>query len=417
MKSPFSRRKFLKTTSLGASAMAVSTSSYGRIVGANDRISVGIIGCGVRGQGGHMKGIHTHAKTQNVEITAVCDPWRVKREEAAHRVKEWYGRKPRQFVSYRELLAMKDLDAVMIASCDHQHTTHLQSVAEAGKDVYCEKPLGMDFERVKSACDVVRKSGVVFQAGTQLRSRPSMTGCRELFRKGVLGKVSRIEQCRNGAQPFWYSYLKEAKPEDVAWEEFLMDRPMRPFSSEQFTGWMGYRDFCDGPIPQLGSHFIDLVHYITGAKYPESAVAQGGTFTWKDRYQFTAPDHVEATWIYPEGFMVSYTSNHGNSGGNTFSIFGDQGVMDLLDWDAPTVAGTGVYPGKKTTLGEKTPVVHISRPDHFLDWLQCIRSRNTPVASIKAGYGHAVAVIMAVKAFDSGHRQVYDATRREIRAG
>ena len=156
---------------------------------------------------------------------------------------------------------------------------------------------------------------------------------------------------------------------------------MRPFSSEQFTGWMGYRDFCDGPIPQLGSHFIDLVHYITGAKYPESAVAQGGTFTWKDRYQFTAPDHVEATWIYPEGFMVSYTSNHGNSGGNTFSIFGDQGVMDLLDWDAPTVAGTGVYPGKKTTLGEKTPVVHISRPDHFLDWLQCIRSRNTPVAS------------------------------------
>ena len=158
-----------------------------------------------------MKGIHTHAKTQNVEITAVCDPWRVKREEAAHRVKEWYGRKPRQFVSYRELLAMKDLDAVMIASCDHQHTTHLQSVAEAGKDVYCEKPLGMDFERVKSACDVVRKSGVVFQAGTQLRSRPSMTGCRELFRKGVLGKVSRIEPVPKRRPAFLVQLLERGK--------------------------------------------------------------------------------------------------------------------------------------------------------------------------------------------------------------
>ncbi len=417
MKSPLSRRQFLKTTSLGASAMAASTSSYGRIVGANDRISIGIIGCGARGQNGLMKGIHAHAESQNVEITAVCDPWRVKREEAAHQVKEWYGREPRRCVSYRDVLALKDLDAVMIASCDHQHTTHLQSAAEAGKDVYCEKPLGRDLERVKSACDIVRKSGVVFQTGTQLRSGPGMTGCRELFRKGVLGRVSRIEQCRNGARPYWYNYLEDAKPEDVVWEEFLMDRPMRPFSSEQFTGWMGYRDYCDGPIPTLASHFLDLVHYITGAKYPDSAVAQGGTFTWKDRYQFTAPDHVQATWIYPEGFMVSYSSNLGNGSGNSFSIFGDEGVMDLLDWDAPTVAGNGVFPEKKTTLAEEIPIVHVPRPDHFLDWLQCIRSRNTPVASIEAGYQHSVAVIMAVEAFDSGQRQVYDATCGEIHKG
>ena len=417
MKNSFSRRQFLKSTSMGASGMAMSSSSYGRIVGANDRISIAIVGCGGRGQKAHMTGVHKHAKGQNIEITAVCDPWRVRREEAAHQVKTWYGREPRKFVSYRELLALDDVDAVMIASCDHQHTTHLQATAAAGKDVYCEKPLGMDLERVKTACDEVSKSGVVFQAGTQLRSRPSMTGCRELFRKGVLGKVSRIEQRRNGSRPFWYGYLKKAKPEDVVWEEFLMDRPGRPFSSEQFTAWMGYRDYCDGPIPQLATHFVDLVHYITGAKYPDSVVAQGGIFTWKDRHRFTVPDHVQATWTYPEGFMVSYSSNFGNGSGNSFSIFGDQGVMDLLDWNAPTVAGNGVHRSKKTTLAARTPVAHVSRPDHYLDWLQCIRSRNTPNASIEAGYQHSVAAIMAVKAADSGRRQVYDAGRREIQAG
>ena len=416
MKSYYSRRKFLKAAAAGSTALALSAVSYGRVIGANDRLSIGIIGCGGRGLGSHMPDIHKHSENQNAEITAVCDPWRLRREEAAAKVKEWFGREARQFSSYRDLLALKDVDAVTIASCDHQHTTHLEAAAKAGKDVYCEKPLAMDFEKLCKTYDAVKEAKIVVQIGTQLRSLPSFTGCRELYKTGILGTVSRIEQCRNGEQPYWYSYVKDVKEQDVDWKEFLMDRPARSFDPVLYSGWYGYREFSDGPVPGLGSHFIDLVHYITGAQFPISCVCLGGTFTWKDEHKFTCPDHVQALWIYPEGFMVSYSTNFGNGSGNSFKIFGDEGVLDMVDWMAPvlTAEGGGKRKGK---IRGKNPVQEVQRPDHFLDWLQCIRSRQTPNASIEAGYQHAVACLMAVRAFDTGKRMIYDHAKRQIREG
>jgi predicted dehydrogenase len=362
-----------------------------------------------------MPGVNKHAKQQNIEITALSDPWAVPRERAAAAVKEWYGRSPRSFVSYRDVIALRDVDAVMIASCDHQHTTHLEAAATAGKDIYCEKPLAMDFDRLKAACDAVTAATVIVQIGTQLRSYPSFTGCRKLYQSGALGTVSRIEQCRNGSTPYWYSRIKEVKKSDVDWGEFLMHRPLRPFNAAHYSGWYGYRDFSDGSIPGLGSHFIDLVHYITGASFPASVVAQQATFTWKDDYAFTCPDHVQAAWIYPEGFLVSYSTNFGNGQGNSFRIYGDQGVMDMANWNKPTCNGSGG--NKKGPLGKEAPVEPVSGPDHFLDWLQCLRSRKQPNAPIEAGYQHAVAVLMAVRAADTGRRQVYDPDKREIKNG
>ena len=408
-----SRRSFLKTASAGAAALSMTASNRARAVGANDRLRIGIVGCGSRGQNAHMAGVHAHDKKENVEFVAVCDPWRVQREAAAALVKNWYGTKAQQFVSYRDLLEKADVDAVMIASCDHQHTTHLKATAEAKKDVYCEKPLSMDLESLKAACDAVKANDVVAQIGTQLRSYESMTGCRELYRKGTLGTVGRIEQHRNSTRPYWYSRVQEAKEEDVDWQEFLMDRPMRPFDPVQFTGWYGYRDFSGGPIPGLASHFIDLVHYITGAEFPTKATCMGGTYTWKDEYNFTCPDHVATEWEYPEGFMVSYSTNFGNGSGNTFKFFGNEGVLDCADWKHPILTREGTPKSK----GEPEAVKLVERPDHMLDWLQCIRNRKTPNASIDAGYQHAVAVIMSMLAYDTGRRQIYDKEKREIREG
>jgi len=417
MQTSYSRRKLLKTAAAGSAALALSAASYSRVLGANDRISIGIIGCGGRGLGAHMPGVHEHAKSQNIEITAVCDPWRLRQEEAATKAKEWYGREARKFSSYRDLIALKDVDAVMIASCDHQHTTHLKAAAEAGKDAYCEKPLAMTLDSLKDACDAVKKAKIVVQIGTQLRSLPSFTGCRELYRTGILGKVGRIEQCRNGERPYWYGYVKDVKKEDVDWQEFLMDRPMRPFDPVLYSGWYGYREFSDGPVPGFGSHFIDLVHYITGAKFPTSCVCLGGTFTWKDEHNFTCPDHVQALWIYPEGFMVSYSTNFGNGSGNSFKIFGDQGVLDMVNWNAPILTAEGANPKKKGPIRGKNPVKDVPMPDHFLDWLQCLRTRQPPNASIDAGYQHAVACIMAMQSYDTGKRMIYDHQKREIRPG
>lgn len=405
-----SRRTFLKSAS---TAVAMTASSYARAAGANDRISIGVIGCGQRGRA-LMADLHRHDKEQNVEITAVCDPWRLAREQAAARANEWYGRAPRQFVSYRGVLPLDDVDAVIIASCDHQHTTHLEAAAKAKKDAYCEKPLGKSLEKLKAACDAVRENDVIVQVGTQLRSMASMTGCRELYKTGILGAVARIEQCRNAPEPYWRSRVTDVKEEDVHWKEFLMDLPMRPFDPVQYSGWYGYREFSDGPVPGWGSHFIDLVHYITGAKFPTSAVCLGGTFTWVEEHKFTCPDHVQALWVYPEGFMVSYSTNFGNGSGNTFKMFGDQAVLDLANWDVPTLRAEGAARGK-VGAAETKPVEPIDRPDHMLDWLQCLRSRGTPNASIDAGYQHSVACILAMRAFDTGRRQTYDAAKRKIR--
>ncbi|HUV63513.1 MAG TPA: Gfo/Idh/MocA family oxidoreductase [Sedimentisphaerales bacterium] len=413
----YSRRKFLKTATAGSAALALSAASYSRVLGANDRISIGQIGCGGRGVGAHMAGVHKHQDTQNFEITAVCDPWRLRQEEAAAKTKEWYGREARKFSSYRDLIALKDVDAVMIASPDHWHTTHLEAVAKAGKDTYCEKPLAMRLDKLKKACDAVKEAKIVAQIGTQLRSYPTFTGCRELYRSGILGTVGRIEQCRNSERPYWYGYMKDVKAEDVNWKEFLLDRPMRPFDPVLFSGWYGYREFSDGPVPGLGSHFIDLVHYITGAKFPTSCVCLGGTFTWKDEHNFTCPDHVQALWTYPEGFMVSYSTNFGNGSGNSFKIFGDQGVLDMVNWNAPFLTAEGANSRKKGPIRGKNPVQEIERPEHFLDWLQCLRTRKTPNASIDAGYQHAVAVIMAMQSYDEGRRMLYDPEAREIRPG
>ncbi len=416
MKRSFSRRTFLKSGVGGSAAIVFSAASYGRIKGANDRISIGVIGCGGRGVGAHMAGVAPYAKEQNIEITAVCDPWRLRREEASAKANETYGRPARQFASYRELLALEDVDAVMIASPDHAHTTHLKAAAEAGKDAYCEKPLAMDFDKLKAACDAVKKANIVVQIGTQLRSLPSFTGCRELYKTGILGTVGRIEQCRNGEKPYWYGYVKDVKKEDVDWQEFLMDRPSQPFDPVKYSGWYGYREFSDGPVPGLGSHFIDLVHYITGAKFPSHCVCLGGTFTYKDEHNFTCPDHVQALWIYPEGFMVSYSTNFGNGSGNSFKIFGDQGVLDMVQWTKPVLTAEGGAKRMGQIRG-RNPVEDVPHDDHFLDWLKCLRSRGTPNASIEAGYQHAVACLMAVRSFDTGKRTIYDAAKREIREG
>lgn len=417
MKKQTTRRTFLKHAAAGAALASVTAKSHAQATGANERIRIALIGCGDRGKGAHLPGVARYAKEQNIEIVAVADPWKVAREEGAALVADKFGNKPAQYVSYRDIMERDDIDAVMIASCDHQHTTHLEAAARAGKHVYCEKPIARDLDKLKRAVDAVKESKVVCQVGTQLRSYPSFTGCKAVYESGILGNVARIEQRRNGWRPYWYGRLKPVKREDVDWEEFLMDVPDMGFRDDLYSGWYGYRAFNDGPVPQLGVHYIDLVHYITGATFPTSVVCLGDTYTWKDEHNFDCPDHVQAEWRYPEGFMVSYATNFGNESGNSFKAYGDQGVLDMQDWRNPKLTDEEMRASKKGVIGGTKAVEDIDTPDHMLNWLQCMRDGNTPNASIDAGYQHAVAVIMAMRAYDTGQRQTYDPEKRTIQAG
>jgi predicted dehydrogenase len=417
MNNPITRRTALKLAGGAAAALAapasVSAATQRRALGANDRIRIGIIGCGDRGRNAHMKGLHAHLAAMNFEIVAVCDPWRVAREQANALVKEWFGRDAQQCASYRQLLELKDLDAVTIASPDHVHTLHLEAAARAGKHIYVEKPMAMEFDNLVRAVDAVKEAGTVVQVGTQLRSLPSIVGARDLYRTGIFGQLSRVEECRNSEQPYWYRYLKDVKEEDVDWKEFLHDRPMRPFRSDVYSGWYGHYEFSHGPTPGFGAHFIDMMNFITGAKFPTSCVCLGGTFTWKDEHNFTAPDCVQATWVYPEGFLVSISNNLGNGAGSTRKFYGDKGVLKVDNWNAPIYNCEGSPRRDGTIRGDK-PVTPVDHPDHFLNWLQCLRSGATPNASIDAGYQHAVAVIMAMTSYETGRKTVYDPIKRTI---
>jgi len=417
MKSQMSRRNLLKTAGVAAAATALSScvtaATRRRSIGANDRIRIGIIGCGDRGRNAHMKGLYAHVKETNFEIVAVSDPWRVAREQANGLVKEWFGRDAQQCVSYRQLLECKDLDAVTIASPDHVHTLHLEAAARADKHIYVEKPMAYDFDALVRAVDAVKKAGTVVQVGTQLRSLPGIVGARDLFRTGIFGRLSRVEECRNSEKPYWYRYLKDVKEADVDWKEFLSGRPMRPFRADLYSGWYGYYEFSKGPTPGFGAHFMDMMHFITGATLPSSCVCLGGTCTWKDEHNFTAPDCIQATWLYPEGFLVSVANNMGNGAGNTRKFYGDKGVLNVDNWAAPTYNCEG-SPLRDGTIRGTNDVKPVDHPDHFLNWLQCLRSGETPNASIDAGYQHAVAVLMAMKSYETGRKTVYDPAKRQI---
>ncbi len=414
------RRGFLQTAAGLALGTALSSrrpltaAEHRRAPGSNGRIRIGIIGCGDRGCNAHMPGIHQHVGAVDFEITAVCDPWRLAREKASAKVRAWFGRDAAAFGSYRDLLARGDVDAVMIASPDHVHTTHLEAAARAGKHIYVEKPMATEMANLVRAVDAVKQAGVIVQVGTQLRSLPGIVGARDLFQSGVLGQLSRIEECRNNERPYWYNYLKDVKEEDVDWKEFLHDRPSRPFRADVYSGWYGYHEFSRGPISGYGAHFIDMVHFITGAKFPASCVCLGGTFTWRDEHAFTAPDCVQATWIYPEGFLVSSSNNLGNGYGSGRKLYTDQGVLKIDNWNAPTYSAEGGPRRDRTIRGDK-PVPPVPRPDHFLDWLQCVRDGGIPHAPIEAGYQHAVAVLMADESYRTGRKVVYDPAQREIR--
>jgi predicted dehydrogenase len=380
-----------------------------RILGANDRFGVAVIGCGSRGL---IREVLQFAKEANVEVMAVCDTWRVQRENAVATARKASGKAPEAFVHYQDVLALKQVDAVLISTPDHQHCTMLNAAIRAGKDVYVEKPLAMNMKELLEAVDTVQKSDRVVQMGTQVRSFPSAVGARAFVQSGGLGTIFKIEQSRNGYRPYWHRLgERPVQQSDVAWKAFLMHRKPRPWDPDQYTAWYGYRDFSLGPQTGFMSHFIDLVHYVTGAKFPKRVTAHGGIFRWKDAR--TAPDSIEVILEYPEGFLVRYATTFGTESNNFLKFFGTRGSMDGARWDKPWPVSP--EPGERDSIAPGTQIPAAGSTPHMKNWLQCLRTRQQPAAPIEAGLQHAVATIMADESYVRGTRLTYDPVKRAIR--
>ncbi|MGQ9732558.1 MAG: Gfo/Idh/MocA family protein [Candidatus Zipacnadales bacterium] len=403
----WTRRNFVRRLSISAATFAVGQRL--RAQGANDRLSLGIIGAGGRGTA-LMQEAQQYAQELNVEFTAVCDVWRPARERAAARIKEWTGKDPRSFSRFAEMLALEDLDAVMIATPDFAHSPILAAAARAGKHVYCEKPMATNMEDALTATTAVQESGVICQIGTQRRSDGRHKAGAKLIQDGVIGQVSEVQTGAHDNGPRWSRSYSDVKAEDVDWEQFLMDLPAREFDPRRFRCWHLYKDYTNGTPGLWGSHLIDVSAWFMDDPLPVSGIAFGGIYVWKDR---ELPDTMTCLYEYPKGFMLNFSMRLGNSFNLAEAIFlGTKGTFDTASWTAKPQGGG------KEKLTEEIKLTDIPPSEnHVHNWLSCIRNGGTPNAPVETGYAHSVAAIMAFRAWETGQRQIYDVERREIRPG
>ena len=290
------------------------------------RASLAHIGVGNRGS--ELDGIVARLKDQkNVEMTAVCDLWNHNLDRAVSTNQKYYGKAPRALRHPQELLALKDVDAVMISTPEHSHSPLLKMTAEAGKDAYCEKPMGNVLEEVKAARDAVLGSHLIVQIGTQHRSEPYQVAVRDLIRSRVLGDVTKYEMEWNYHGPRWRGRpeVKMIREQDTDWRAWLMNKTYRPFDPQLYFEYRLYKEFSSGISDQWMSHGIDLCHYFMGETFPESVVANGGIFAWHDGRE--NPDTFQALFTYPKGFLVSYATSFGNDAPGFTRIMGKKATM------------------------------------------------------------------------------------------
>jgi len=429
-------------TLLGATAI-----SYARVPGANERIHLGHVGIGNRGR--ELASVVAGLKSShNVEMIGVCDLWKVNRERAVKAVAGEYGRTPLSFQYVEDLLAAKDLDAVIISTADFQHAPLLRLAAEAGKDSYCEKPMANDLQEAKAARDAVLSRKLIVQIGTQHRSEPYQAAVRDLVATGALGHISKVEIVWNYHGPRWRGRpeVQQIREEDTDWRKWLLTKPYRPFDPRAYFEFRLYREFSSGIPDQWMSHAIDMVHHVIGDPFPHSAVAHGGVFAWPDGRQ--NPDTFQALLEYPKGFLVSYSTSFGNDSDSFTRIMGDQGTLVNIGgegsqrWRLVEERGTHERnpfvrrAARQIKLGaaqrhsmswtqklltgaiEKTygalPFTSDSNPSHMRNWLECLRTRNRPNASVEQGLAQSVAVIMAARAQREGKKLYWNAQTEEI---
>ncbi len=446
------RRQFLGKTGvvLGGSAIAMSAKSYARVPGANDRIRIAQLGCGGRSQG-HVHMAHLASKRTPLEVVAVCDIWSIARHARASQVQRLFGSAPRRYKYSEKMLESSDIDAVMIATGDHQHAKLCIEVVQSGKDCYVEKPFANILEEAKAARAAVKASKQVVQVGTQHRSQPYPLAVRDIIRSGRIGTVVRISQEWNTNQPRWRHIHKYddgknptlLKEEDTDWKRWLLDKPDRPFDPHVYLEFRLYKDFSSGIFDQWLSHGSDMVHLWTDETHPATAVSTGGVFTWHDGRE--NPDNATVAFTYPKGFLYTYTTSFSNSyrsfsricgsdgtienyGGEGASLFlitreGGRHEFDPEDNGKPRytgLPGMGPADDKAEFIHlESAPVPDSLGPndddvDHLMNWLNAIRDRSEPNATVDHGFSHSVACIMAAQSYWSGKKLYWDPKAEQI---
>ena len=432
--SAISRRTFLSKSAAvlaGGSGLARTALSYGKTVGANDRISLCHVGNGSRGRDLDLI-VSKLAGSHNVEMNAVCDLWRMNREKAVATNAKYYNPAPRAFQYIEDALADKDIDAVIISTPDHAHAPLLKMAADAGKDAYVEKPMGNVLAEAKAARHAVVQNKRIVQVGTQHRSEPHPRAAQELVQSGVLGDVSKVEIVWNYHGPRWRGReeTKHIREQDTDWRKWLLSKPYRPFDPQVYCEFRLYKEFSSGIPDQWMSHAIDLVHWFMNDNFPRSVVAHGGVFAWRDGRENA--DTFEALLEYPKGFLVSYSTSFGNDApGFTRYMGKDATLINIGGEGSPRyqlVQEKGTHEddsdidkkrsSKYVLLPGETELPPMGIDDlsleHMSNWFDCMRSRQQPHCTVHDGFAHSVACIMAAESYWSGKKQYWNAANEAI---
>jgi predicted dehydrogenase len=439
------RRQFLKAGSAALAATAVSwnASSYASILGANDRVKVGVVGCGDRMKGALIPAFQQHAKELNFEFVAVSDLWNRRREEGAAYIQKLSGNPIAQVRNNDELYARKDVDAVLVATADFQHAQHGIEAVNAGRDAYVEKPTAHKMEDARNFLAAVRKTGKIVQVGTQRRSTPSYQKAAEYIKSGAFGDIVMVEMTWNVNQPGRWrrpDVVPLLKEQDTDWKRYLLNCPYEPFDARKYLEFRLFWPYSSGIPDQWLVHQIDTVHWFSGLPHPRSVVANGGIYLWKDGRQNW--DTMTAVFDYgplddpSKGFQVQYSSRFTNSAGGVKELYYSNGGM--IDMDKQSVTPTGGMNARNAaemgmkpnllpsfSLDENAAPVSTDAETHadpqtsanMRNWMECVRSRKTPNASIESCYSHSIALCMNVAAIQTGEKVAFDDKTQQVIAG
>ena len=430
--SSISRRQFVATTTLGLTALSAS-----RVLGANERINVGLIGFGLIGRF-HLAALKAQP---DVLVTAVSDAHQGRLDQGA----EMAGSNPAKYRDFRKLIADKNVDAVYVATPDHWHALMMMLACDAGKDVYVEKPLTLFVREGGWMLEVAKRTKRVLQVGTQNRSGPPFQKARELIRQGRLGRiVSASNNNSRNVMPGFGNPPDGTPPPDLDYDMWLGPAPKRPFNpNRSIYHFRWFWDYSGGQATNLGQHSLDLVHWMLGVRAPKSVYSLGGRWFLKDNCE--VPDTQDVIMEYP-GFTVTCqyreaTAGKSGLGMGGLTFCGTYGCLPIsrrgfeLDPDPkvnPNNAVAGILGVKGHPVGGPQLEPEEARKfwtepakddtgdaigdysRHARNFLDCVKSRKPTITPVETAHHSAIPGHLGLIAMITGRTIKWDSTKEKI---
>jgi predicted dehydrogenase len=411
-KNSINRRAFL--TGVGATgAFGFMASSYEKILGANNRVRVGVIGVGEYGQ----NLVLWASRAPDVEVVAAADIY-----EARHAVAKEKVSTVKTYFYSQEVFDQQDIDAVFIAVPLHLHAKLFLDALSAGKDIYLEKTMAYSVEEAKQIRDAARLSDRIVTIGLQHQSSPALGDLKRLVSEGFLGKLTTIEAWKSRKITWVRNIPADVTPAKVRWEAFLGDREPRPFDANRFVNWRLFWDYAGGMVTELHVHQIAYFMRALDLPIPTSVYSTGGIYVWKDGREI--PDTVNYVMSFPaKELTVSFDGSMTNPyHGIGERYLGTDGTIERLLGATNPATGRPedsfrYFPNRPDFApyqGSSADVNQTTNQAHVTNFIECVRTRREPNAPVEIGFRSAVAVHMANRSYRLGRPVSWDPTTETI---